>query len=60
MDKHHLLAWINSHDCGVTPTAIERDGQIVIRVEAVHADGSVSIEETAVSNYAQARDALGY
>ena len=55
-----LIAWINSHDCGVTPTAIERDGRIVIRVEAVHADGSVSIEETTVTNYAQARDALGY
>ncbi len=56
-----LIAWINSHDCGVTPTAIPTDdGKIEVRVSCVMSDGSETVESVIVSNYAEARDALGY
>lgn len=57
-----LLAWINTHDCGVHPTAIRApDGSIEIRVEGVNTtDNSLFIESTFVRTYAEARDALGY
>jgi len=61
MNEHRLITWINTHDCGVNPTAIVNENhEIVIRVLCVHLDGTVSIEETAVDTYSQARDALGY
>lgn len=56
-----LLDWINTHDCGVTPTAIQNEsGTITIRVSYVNTDGSTGIEETVVSNISEARDVLGY
>jgi hypothetical protein len=56
-----LIEWINTHDCGVTPTAVMTpEGSIAVRVLAVHADGSTSIETTEVFDYQDARDALGY
>ena len=55
-----LIDWINDHDCGVTPTAVQVPEGIEIRVAAVHADGSTSVERTVVTSYNQARDALGY
>jgi hypothetical protein len=55
-----LIAWINNHDCGVTPTAVAVEGGIEIRVQAVHADGSTSVDRTLVTCYSQARDVLGY
>jgi hypothetical protein len=56
-----LIEWINQHDCGVTPTAVQSpNGGIEIRVLAVHADGSTSIERAVVTCYSEARDALGY
>lgn len=60
MDK--LITWINTHDCGVTPTAVltpERDA-IEVRVLAVHSNGTTSIDRALVKTYAEARDALGY
>ena len=64
-DKHselgRLLAWINSHDCGVEPTAVLRaDGAIDIRCTAVATDGKVTVETDAVRTYDQARAVLGY
>ena len=56
-----LINWINTHDCGVTPTAVlTPDQQIAIRVLAAHADGTTAIETTVATTYAEARDALGY
>ena len=56
-----LIAWINDHDCGVTPTAVlVADGQIDIRVGTVDRDGTQGVDVTRVANYSQARDALGY
>ncbi len=58
--KMALIDWINEHDCGVTPTAVQLPEGIEIRVLAVHLDGSTSVERTVVTCYSQARDALGY
>jgi hypothetical protein len=57
-----LIRWINTHDCGVTPTAVlTPDGAIEVRVQCVNAAShSESIERFIVSTYAEARDALGY
>lgn len=56
-----LIDWINTHDCGVSPTAVlTPEGAIAVRVLAVHADGSTSVESLLVESYSQARDALGY
>ena len=56
-----LIDWINTHDCGVAPTAtLTPQGDIEIRVLAVHADGSTSIDRTIVRTYSEAREALGY
>jgi hypothetical protein len=57
-----LLTWINSHDCGVTPTGVARaDGAIDIRVEAFNgATGERFVETTTVRTLGEARDALGY
>ena len=56
-----LIDWINEHDCGVTPTAVQReDGAIEVRVYCVAADGADFCEVDVVSNYAEARVALGY
>jgi len=57
-----LEAWINLHDCGVTPTAIRMDdGSIGVRVLCVNTEtGAEHIEITKVRNYQEARDALGY
>lgn len=55
-DQANLLAWINTHDCGITPCGVANpDGSITVRVEALHADGSVSIESTKVRNIREAR-----
>ena len=60
-DLGRLLAWINSHDCGVEPTAVLRaDGAIDIRCTAVATDGKVTVETDVVRTYAQARAVLGY
>ena len=57
-----LLRWINTHDCGVTPTAIlTLDGKIEVRVQCVNVETrSESVVRTTVNTYAEARDALGY
>jgi hypothetical protein len=55
-NQQQLIAWINTHDCGVQPCAIVRNGSIVVRV-AID-DGS--LEETIVHTYSEARNALGY
>lgn len=57
-----LIAWINTHDCGVTPTAVlNLDGKIDVRCQAFSsATGVASIETVAVSNLEEARAALGY
>lgn len=55
-----LIDWINEHDCGVSPTAIQRDdGAIEIRVLCTGPDGD-SVQTDVVRTYAEARDALGY
>lgn len=60
MNPHHLLAWINTHDCGVTPTAHLVDGGIQIDVLCLHEDGTESVDSTIVNTLQEARDALGY
>ena len=56
-----LIDWINEHDCGVTPTAVQReDGALDVRVLCVHADGSTSVQTDIVRTYTEARNALGY
>jgi hypothetical protein len=55
-----LLDWINEHDCGVSPTAVQReDGAIEVRVLCVGPDGE-SVQTDVVRTYAEARDVLGY
>ena len=57
----NLLAWINSHDCGVEPTGVQRDdGSIEIRCLAVSRDGTTTTEVEVVRTLAEARNALGY
>jgi hypothetical protein len=60
INQQQLIDWINTHDCGVTPTAVLRDGDIVIRVDQVSATGEHSTLETVVHSHAEAREALGY
>lgn len=56
-----LLAWINKHDCGISPCGVpNEDGSITIRVDCVQADGEHCVEETVVRSRQEARDALGY
>ena len=56
-----LLDWINQHDCGVMPTAVRLpDGRIEIRVLCAAADGADFCEIEIVTNYQEARVALGY
>jgi len=56
-----LLDWINEHDCGVSPTAVQReDGAIEVRGQACNADGEWFVETNVVRTYAEARDVLGY
>lgn len=57
-----LLAWINSHDCGVLPCGVMReDGAIDIRVEAFNgATGERFVETTTVRTLGEARHTLGY
>lgn len=55
-----LIDWINQHDCGVTPTAVQRqDGAIEIRVLCTGPNGD-SVQTDVVRTYAEARDVLGY
>lgn len=55
-----LIDWINQHDCGVTPTAVQRDdGAIEIRVLCTGPAGD-SVQTEVVRTYSEARDALGY
>lgn len=55
-----LIDWINGHDCGVTPTAVQRgDGAIEIRVLCTGPQGD-SVQTDVVRTYAEARDVLGY
>lgn len=55
----NLLAWINTHNCGVIPCGVmSEDGQsIIIRVALAYSDEH---EETIVHNLREAREALGY
>lgn len=56
-----LLAWINTHDCGVMPTGVMReDGAIDVRVAARQEGGDWFVETTTVRTLGEARDALGY
>ena len=58
---NNLLAWINSHDCGVSPTAVQLDdGSIEVRCLAVGRDGTTTVETDVVRTLAEARDVLGY
>lgn len=60
-ERARLLAWINLHDCGVVPTAVDRgEAGIEIRVLCTSADGADFCEVETVTNYQEARDALGY
>ncbi len=57
----HLIDWINEHDCGVTPTGVAlEEGRIEIRIACSLADGTESVESVVVTNYQEARAALGY
>lgn len=60
MQLDTLAAWINTHDCGVQPTAVVAGDAIEVRVLAIHRDGSEKVETTTVRTLKQARDALGY
>ena len=61
MATQSLLAWINTHDCGVTPTAVLRDdGAIEIRIATRAEDGSWGVDTEVVRTLTQARNALGY
>lgn len=56
-----LLVWVNTHDCGASPTGVlNDDDSITIRVATVHANGDVSFDHTRVRTLAEARVALGY
>ena len=57
-----LLDWINTHDCGVSPTGVANpDGSITIRVTWVNTNTDErGTDETTVRTYQEARDALGY
>lgn len=57
-----LLAWINTHDCGVIPCGIlrEEEGAIDISVAVSLPCGTEDVEITRVHNMAEAREALGY
>lgn len=58
ISRERLLAWINTHDCGVQPCAIlQDDGAIEIRVAIGHTNDH---ESTTVHTLGEARDALGY
>jgi hypothetical protein len=60
-ERARLLAWINLHDCGVVPTAVDRGEEgIEIRVLCAAIDGADFCEIETVTNYQEARDALGY
>lgn len=57
----NLLAWINSHDCGVSPTGVLLDnGSIEIRCIAIERDGTLITESDIVTTYGEARAVLGY
>lgn len=61
ISRERLLAWINTHDCGVLPCGIlMADGATVIRVAYVERGGGEGVECTTVRTLAEARDALGY
>lgn len=57
ISRQRLVAWINTHDCGVTPTAVLRDDG-AIDVRDCDADGKTYT--TVVRTLGEARDALGY
>ena len=61
-DTSLLLAWINTHDCGVTPTGVlNHDGAIVIRIAWSNPlTGRDGFDETIVHTYQEARAVLGY
>ncbi len=60
MNKQRLIQWINQHDCGVSPTALDAgDKGIEVRVLCVGPAGD-RIESEFVQTYQQARVALGY
>lgn len=61
--RARLVAWINSHDTGVSPAAIDCGAEAGIQVygEAVHVESSrVSVTVDVVHTYEQARAVLGY
>lgn len=61
ISRQRLLAWINTHDCGVQPCGLlQDDGTIVVQVAYVERDGSEGVEKYTVRTLAEARDALGY
>lgn len=57
-----LLAWINKHDCGISPCGVpNEDGSITIRyVNYDLKSQKLMAEETVVHNHQEARNALGY
>lgn len=58
MNTEKLLAWINTHDCGVSPCGVPNaDGSITIRVGLAYSEEH---EETIVRTLTEARNALGY
>lgn len=63
-EAEKIVAWANTHDCGVTPTAVlleEPDGLVIeIRGTGVHADGRVEQFTERAHSYADVRAHLGY
>jgi len=60
-EQAKLLAWINTHDCGVSPCGVPNDdGSITVCVSCRHEDGKRTVDETVVHTYQEARVALGY
>ena len=62
MNTQRLLDWINTHDCGVSPTAVlNADGSIAVRIAAFNSQTNEhTVEEETVTNMTEARNALGY
>lgn len=61
ISRQRLLAWINTHNCGVQPCGVLlHDGTIVIRVAHNDAKGRREIEYYNARTLAEARDVLGY
>lgn len=59
-----IVAWANTHDCGVTPTAelLDEPEGIVIAIRGIecHPDGRVTEFTERAKTYADVRAHLGY